>query len=187
MVASGGGIGGTVAAMALQKAGIEPVIFEAYGRSSEGVGAFLTLAGSGLQALQAIGMGPAAFRGAIDTAIAADQWRTELLELFERDATPAADIVRATPTIFRGWNTYDFPTVPRWHRDRMIIVGDAPHAASPASGQGASMAIEDAVVLAKCLRDVPGIEAAFAAWLFEHAIDWDTPVAGAATGTLSAA
>ena len=46
----------------------------------------------------------------------------------------------------------------------MVIVGDAAHAASPASGQGASMAIEDAVVLARCLRDLPHIQQAFAAY-----------------------
>ena len=31
-------------------------------------------------------------------AITADQWRAELLELFEGDATPAADLIRATST-----------------------------------------------------------------------------------------
>lgn len=46
----------------------------------------------------------------------------------------------------------------------MIIIGDAAHAASPSSGQGAAMAIEDAVVLAQCLRDVPDIAAARAAY-----------------------
>ncbi|GAA2277245.1 hypothetical protein GCM10010430_73890 [Kitasatospora cystarginea] len=34
-----------------------------------------------------------------------------------------------------------------------VLIGDAAHAASPATGQGASMALEDAVVLAKALRD----------------------------------
>ncbi|MFL6122742.1 FAD-dependent monooxygenase, partial [Actinophytocola sp.] len=38
----------------------------------------------------------------------------------------------------------------------------AAHATSPASGQGASMAIEDAVTLAKCLRDSAGVPEAFA-------------------------
>jgi FAD-dependent urate hydroxylase len=56
------------------------------------------------------------------------------------------------------------PSVPTWHEGPMVIVGDAAHATSPASGQGASMAIEDAVVLAKCLRDVPDIQQAFVAY-----------------------
>jgi 2-polyprenyl-6-methoxyphenol hydroxylase-like FAD-dependent oxidoreductase len=46
----------------------------------------------------------------------------------------------------------------------MIIIGDAVHATSPSSGQGASMAIEDAIVLAKCLRDIPDTAAAFTAF-----------------------
>jgi 2-polyprenyl-6-methoxyphenol hydroxylase-like FAD-dependent oxidoreductase len=44
------------------------------------------------------------------------------------------------------------------------VIGDAAHASSPSSGQGASMAIEDAVVLAKCLRDLPTVAEAFAAY-----------------------
>jgi FAD-dependent urate hydroxylase len=43
-------------------------------------------------------------------------------------------------------------------------VGDAAHAPSPTSGQGASMAAEDGVVLAQCLRDLPGIPEALAAY-----------------------
>jgi len=54
------------------------------------------------------------------------------------------------------------PRVPAWHRGPMVIIGDAAHAASPSSGQGASMAIEDALVLAKCLRDSPDASTAFA-------------------------
>ena len=46
----------------------------------------------------------------------------------------------------------------------MIIIGDAAHAPSPTSGQGASMAMEDAVVLAKCLRDLSSMPQAFATY-----------------------
>jgi FAD-dependent urate hydroxylase len=46
----------------------------------------------------------------------------------------------------------------------MVIIGDAAHAPSPSSGQGASMAAEDAVVLAKCLRDLPDVPQALAAY-----------------------
>jgi 2-polyprenyl-6-methoxyphenol hydroxylase-like FAD-dependent oxidoreductase len=74
------------------------------------------------------------------------------------------DIIAATDEIIPGWNTYDFPRVPMWHNDRMVIIGDAVHATSPSSGQGASLAIEDAIVLAKCLRDLPDTPDAFAAF-----------------------
>jgi 2-polyprenyl-6-methoxyphenol hydroxylase-like FAD-dependent oxidoreductase len=46
----------------------------------------------------------------------------------------------------------------------MVIIGDAAHAPSPSSGQGASMAAEDAVILAKCLRDQPDLLQALAAY-----------------------
>jgi 2-polyprenyl-6-methoxyphenol hydroxylase-like FAD-dependent oxidoreductase len=34
-----------------------------------------------------------------------------------------------------------------WYRGRVVLIGDAAHATSPHVGQGAAMAIEDAVVL----------------------------------------
>jgi 2-polyprenyl-6-methoxyphenol hydroxylase-like FAD-dependent oxidoreductase len=97
-------------------------------------------------------------------AITPEQWRARLRELFADDDCPALEVLDATERIYSGWNTYDFPTVPVWHRDRMIIIGDAAHATSPASGQGASMALEDAVTLGKCLRDLPDVPSAFAAY-----------------------
>jgi 2-polyprenyl-6-methoxyphenol hydroxylase-like FAD-dependent oxidoreductase len=97
-------------------------------------------------------------------AMSSDEWRAWLLDLFAVDHSPAVDIIRATPDPLRGWATYDIPSVPTWHNDTMVVIGDAAHATSPSSGQGASMAIEDAVVLAKCLRDLPTVAEAFAAY-----------------------
>lgn len=97
-------------------------------------------------------------------AVTSEQWRARLVDLFHGDTGPMLDIITATDDIVPGWNTYDFPTVPTWHNQRMAIIGDAVHATSPSSGQGASMAIEDAIVLAKCLRDVPDTAAAFASF-----------------------
>jgi 2-polyprenyl-6-methoxyphenol hydroxylase-like FAD-dependent oxidoreductase len=82
----------------------------------------------------------------------------------EVDDTPGADIIRATPRMLTPWPTHDFPSIPRWHRGRMVIIGDAAHAVSPSSGQGASMAIEDAVELARCLRDAPDVAEALTAY-----------------------
>lgn len=50
----GGGIAGPTAAMALQKAGVEAVVYEAYPTAADRVGAFLTLASNGVDALGAI-------------------------------------------------------------------------------------------------------------------------------------
>ncbi|MCA9716207.1 MAG: FAD-dependent monooxygenase [Myxococcales bacterium] len=85
--------------------------------------------------------------------------RAWLAELFEHDEGPAAQLVRATPGRLVFSRQYELPRVPRWTRDAMVIVGDAAHAASPTSGQGASLAIEDAVALSRCLRDLPVAEA----------------------------
>jgi len=93
-----------------------------------------------------------------------EQWKRRLIGLFADDATPAVEIIRATAGELAGTNQYDMPSVPTWHRGPMVIMGDAAHATSPSSGQGASMAIEDAIVLAKCLRDLPNIPQAFAAY-----------------------
>jgi 2-polyprenyl-6-methoxyphenol hydroxylase-like FAD-dependent oxidoreductase len=46
----------------------------------------------------------------------------------------------------------------------MLIIGDAAHAPSPSSGQGASMAMEDALVLAGCLRDAAAVPDAFVSY-----------------------
>ncbi|NKQ52173.1 monooxygenase [Amycolatopsis sp. K13G38] len=79
--------------------------------------------------------------------------RHRLLDLLRPDATPAADIVAATSGPVLATDARDVPSVARWSTRRTLLVGDAAHAASPATGQGASMALEDAVVLAKALRD----------------------------------
>ncbi|GAA0407889.1 FAD-dependent oxidoreductase [Acrocarpospora corrugata] len=56
------------------------------------------------------------------------------------------------------------PRVRHWHRGRMVLVGDSAHAPSNSSGQGASLAIESAVQLARCLRDLPDIPAAYSSF-----------------------
>jgi 2-polyprenyl-6-methoxyphenol hydroxylase-like FAD-dependent oxidoreductase len=48
-------------------------------------------------------------------------------------------------------NIYDMPSLPAWHERRVVLIGDAAHAVSPNSGQGASLALEDAQSLAALL------------------------------------
>jgi 2-polyprenyl-6-methoxyphenol hydroxylase-like FAD-dependent oxidoreductase len=50
----------------------------------------------------------------------------------------------------------------RWHRDRLVLLGDAAHAMSPQLGQGVNMALLDALALRDALRAQTGITAALA-------------------------
>lgn len=91
-------------------------------------------------------------------------WKERLIELFTDDSGPAIELIRAGELELAGDNTYDLGHVPLWHRGPMVVIGDAAHAPSPSSGQGASMAAEDGVILAKALRDLPSIRDALAAY-----------------------
>jgi FAD-dependent urate hydroxylase len=97
-------------------------------------------------------------------ATTATQWRRQLVDLFAADRGPAGDLIAAGTLELAADNTHDLPRVPTWRRGPMVVIGDAAHAPSPTSGQGASMAAEDAVVLAKCLRDLPDLPQALAAY-----------------------
>ena len=96
----------------------------------------------------------------------AETWLGRLREAYAGDV-PARDLVEATSAVsFAALGSLEImPSVPRWHRGRMVLVGDAVHAPSPSSGQGASLAAESAVELARCLRDLPDVAAALDAYV----------------------
>ncbi|GAA2397424.1 FAD-dependent monooxygenase [Nonomuraea africana] len=87
-------------------------------------------------------------------------WKATLVEAFAGDDNVSAELV-GRGSVELALPIHDLPAVPTWHRGRVLLTGDAAHATSPSSGQGASMAIEDAIVLAACLRDEHGHAAAF--------------------------
>ncbi|MDW6065262.1 FAD-dependent monooxygenase [Streptomyces sp. FXJ1.4098] len=97
-------------------------------------------------------------------AITPEQWREQLAGLFADDNTPAAEIIRASGESIVATNAYDIASTPTWSDEAMVLVGDAVHACAPNAAQGASLAIEDGVVLAKCLRDLRTPRSAFAAY-----------------------
>lgn len=96
----------------------------------------------------------------------AGEWLRRLTAAFAADRTPAALLIgRTNPADLLVVGAMEsMPSVPAWHRGRMVLVGDAAHAPSSSSGQGASLAVESAVELARCLRDHPAAEDAFAAY-----------------------
>jgi 2-polyprenyl-6-methoxyphenol hydroxylase-like FAD-dependent oxidoreductase len=50
-------------------------------------------------------------------------------------------------------DTLDVATLPLWSRKRTLLIGDAAHATSPHAGQGASLALEDAMRLGKLMLE----------------------------------
>ncbi len=71
-------------------------------------------------------------------------------------------ILRAADTGHGVTHHHVLAPVPRWHDDRTVLVGDAAHPVG--SGQGASMAIEDAIVLAQELQAKGSVAAALAGY-----------------------
>jgi salicylate hydroxylase len=59
-------------------------------------------------------------------------------------------IVSASST--KRWALYDRNPLDRWSAGRVTLLGDAAHAMLPFFAQGAAQALEDAYVLATCLR-----------------------------------
>ncbi|REE96706.1 FAD-dependent monooxygenase [Thermomonospora umbrina] len=108
---------------------------------------------------------PRPLSGAEARETAKDEWMRRLKDLYADDV-PARDVLAGTAVddlVVLG-SLESMPKVPHWHRGRMVLVGDSAHAPSSSSGQGASMAVESAVQLARCLRDLPDPGSAFAAY-----------------------
>jgi 2-polyprenyl-6-methoxyphenol hydroxylase-like FAD-dependent oxidoreductase len=72
-------------------------------------------------------------------------WHAPIAALI--DATPEDAILRA--------DVGDRPRARAWVQERVALLGDAAHPMTPNLGQGACQAIEDAVVLTRCLADAP--------------------------------
>lgn len=88
--------------------------------------------------------------------------RAYLAKAFAGWAFGIPELHRATPEEMILQNDiYDRRPARRWHRGRVVLLGDAAHPTTPNLGQGACMAIEDAIVLARCLARAEGLEDAF--------------------------
>ena len=80
-------------------------------------------------------------------------------ELLWHDPIPAVIEATAESDILRN-DIYELQHLHHWSHGRVTLLGDAAHAMTPNLGQGACVAIEDAVVLATCLKETANIPAA---------------------------
>jgi 2-polyprenyl-6-methoxyphenol hydroxylase-like FAD-dependent oxidoreductase len=65
-----------------------------------------------------------------------------------------AQCLAQTEAIDTVYPIFYMPDLPSWGRDGCVLVGDAAHAMTPATGQGGSQALEDGMALALLLRRV---------------------------------
>ena len=88
--------------------------------------------------------------------------KQELLEMFERWHQPVPQLIEATADneILKN-PAYDRPALESWGYGSVTLLGDAAHPCTPNLGQAGCMALEDAVVVAKCVREASTVEAAF--------------------------
>jgi 2-polyprenyl-6-methoxyphenol hydroxylase-like FAD-dependent oxidoreductase len=82
-----------------------------------------------------------------------DVLRQRLIEQHRGWAEPVPTILRNAQKILWG-PIHDLPDLNTWSKDRVVLIGDAAHAISPHAGQGVSLALEDAICLARHLRKV---------------------------------
>jgi len=78
------------------------------------------------------------------------QIRARLLDAFRGWHEPIEAMISTTSSVMRT-AIYDVPSLPSWSAGRMMLLGDAAHAMSPAGGQGASLALEDAMIVGQRL------------------------------------
>lgn len=95
--------------------------------------------------------------GTIDGMARAERIR----QMHAGDPEPNRTILSTVDAVDRPYPIFDMPELPAWSKERVVLLGDAAHAVGPHAGQGASMAIEDALVLAACLQTEADHRSAF--------------------------
>jgi 2-polyprenyl-6-methoxyphenol hydroxylase-like FAD-dependent oxidoreductase len=111
---------------------------------SNAAGAFLLIP---LDDGEVYGFASATGGGAVD---ADPTWLRETFAGFPGPVREVVDTVLADPRVLHH-SPIEEVRIPRWSRDRAVLVGDAAHATAPVWAQGAAMAVEDAIVLADLL------------------------------------
>jgi 2-polyprenyl-6-methoxyphenol hydroxylase-like FAD-dependent oxidoreductase len=77
---------------------------------------------------------------------------------------PVRGLLAEMPSSSDVWFSPIEEVPPTWSKGRVVLVGDAAHASSPNMAEGASLALEDALVLAEELSTGAGVDAAVSAF-----------------------
>jgi len=77
-------------------------------------------------------------------------WRAQVLALWPEISGLVGGLEDAATLAVASYR--DVILGERWHRDRLVLIGDAAHAMSPQLGQGVNMALLDALALRDALR-----------------------------------
>ncbi len=86
----------------------------------------------------------------------------DLADNFDHYHSPIGQIILSTHREKIIWNDiYDLEPIRQYAFEDLVLIGDAAHATTPNMGQGACQAIEDAVVLANCIKNNSTVKDAF--------------------------
>lgn len=89
--------------------------------------------------------------------------QNHLIHVHKNDDPLFSQIIKNSHEII-AYPIYDVPRLSQWHKGRVCLIGDAAHGISPHIGQGASLALEDTVVMARLLKSHNDYRTAFQAF-----------------------
>jgi 2-polyprenyl-6-methoxyphenol hydroxylase-like FAD-dependent oxidoreductase len=121
-----------------------------------------------------------------DTVDALAERGIDALKREVRELAPVAEHVLAQIRQFSDltFASYWDVTMPRWHEQRVVLLGDAAHATSPQLGQGCNLALCDAAALADAIECSADVDQALDAYtasrrghlgFYQLATRWLTP------------
>ncbi len=99
-----------------------------------------------------------------------DRWlpssKDEMRELYRGWHPTVQALIENTREVTK-WSLLERDPLPLWSRGRLVLLGDACHPMKPHMAQGAGMAIEDAAMLVRCLKEVGAHDHELAFSLYE--------------------
>jgi len=97
--------------------------------------------------------------------ISRESWSTkgdldEMRDAFASFHPDVRAVLAAAPEVHK-WGIFERDPLATWSQGRVCLIGDACHPMTPYMASGAAMALEDAVVLARCMAEIADVAEAF--------------------------